>query len=187
MTGPASTPPANTGPGERATPKRGPGPAAGMGPGGGRGPAAFMGGQPTEKSLNFKGSSRRLLGTLAPERLLVTLGLALAAISVTLSVIGPRLLGDATNVIFAGVIGARLPAGVTTAQAVARLRAQGHGTQADLVAHAHVIPGQGIDFGHVGQVLLIVLLVYLCASAASWLPRRRLHTRQKTSALRSAS
>ncbi len=49
--------------GERATPKRGPGPA---GMGAGRGPAAFMGGQPTEKSLNFKGSSRRLLAHAAP-------------------------------------------------------------------------------------------------------------------------
>ena len=172
MTGPASTPPANTGPGERATPKRGPGPAAGMGPGGGRGPAAFMGGQSTEKSLDFRGSSRRLLATMRPQRLLISGSLVLAAVSVTLSVLGPRLLGDATNVIFAGVIGARLPSGVTTAQAVARLRAQGHGTQADLVAHAHVIPGQGIDFGHVGQVLLVVLLVYLGASAASLLQGR---------------
>jgi ATP-binding cassette subfamily B multidrug efflux pump len=171
-TGPASTGPANTGAGERATPKRGPGPAGGMGPGGGRGPAAFMGGQPTEKSLDFRGSSRRLLATMAPQRLLMSLSLVLATASVTLSVLGPRLLGDATNVIFAGVIGQRLPAGVTTAQAVARLRAEGHGTEADLVAHAHVIPGQGIDFGHVGQVLLIVLLVYVGASAASLMQGR---------------
>ncbi|HEX5288422.1 MAG TPA: ABC transporter ATP-binding protein [Streptosporangiaceae bacterium] len=161
-----------SGPGERATPKRGPGPATGMGPGGGRGPAAFMGGQSTEKSLDFRGSSRRLLATMRPQRLLIYGSLVLAAVSVTLSVLGPRLLGDATNVIFAGVIGSRLPAGVTTAQAVARLRAQGHGTQADLVAHAHAIPGQGIDFDHVGQVLLVVLIVYAGASAASLLQGR---------------
>ncbi|HEY2288863.1 MAG TPA: ABC transporter ATP-binding protein [Streptosporangiaceae bacterium] len=182
MTGPQENGPQDAGPqdgaaggtgaGERATPKRGPGPAGGMGPGGGRGPAAFTGGQPTEKSLDFRGSSRRLLATLAPQRLLMGGSLVLAAVSVTLSVLGPRLLGDATNVIFAGVIGARLPAGVTSAQAVAGLRAQGQGTQADLVAHAHVIPGQGIDFGHVGQVLLVVLLVYLGASAASLLQGR---------------
>jgi ATP-binding cassette, subfamily B, multidrug efflux pump len=161
-----------SGPGERATPKRGPGPATGTGPGGGRGPAAFMGGQSTEKSLDFRGSSRRLLATMRPQRLLIYGSLVLAAVSVTLSVLGPRLLGDATNVIFAGVIGSRLPAGVTTAQAVARLRAQGHGTQADLVAHAHAIPGQGIDFDHVGQVLLVVLIVYAGASAASLLQGR---------------
>jgi ATP-binding cassette, subfamily B, multidrug efflux pump len=170
--GAAASGAAASGAGERATPKRGPGPGTGMGPGGGRGPAAFMGGQSTEKSLDFRGSSRRLLATMQPQRLLIIGSLVLAAVSVTLSVLGPRLLGDATNVIFAGVIGARLPAGVTTAQAVARLRAQGHGTQANLVAHAHVIPGQGIDFGHVGQVLLVVLLVYLGASAASLLQGR---------------
>ncbi len=165
--------PAPAGPAvERATPKRGPGPAGGMGPGGGRGPAAFTGGQPTEKSLDFRGSSRRLLGTLAPQRLLISGSLVLATISVTLSVLGPRLLGDATNVIFAGVIGQHLPSGITAAQAAAQLRAEGKSTQADLVAHAHVIPGQGIDFGHVGQVLLVVLLVYLGASAASLLQGR---------------
>ena len=155
--------PAANGAGERATPKRGPGPAGGIGPG--RGPAAFMGGMSTEKSLDFRGSSRRLLGTLAPHRLLVITGLLLAAVSVTLSVLGPRLLGDATNLIFAGVVSKQIPAGVSQAQMIARLRQEGHGTQADMLSAMHVVPGQGIDFGHVGQVLLLVLLVYLGSSA----------------------
>jgi ATP-binding cassette, subfamily B, multidrug efflux pump len=88
--------------GERATPQRGPGPAGGIGPGAGRGPGAFMGGMSTEKALDFKGSSRRLLGLLKPYRLLVVLALALAIGSVTLAVLGPRLLGEAINVVFAG-------------------------------------------------------------------------------------
>ena len=154
--------PAANGAGERATPKRGPGPSGGMGPG--RGPAAFMGGMPTEKSLDFRGSSRRLLGTLAPHRLLVVTSLVLAAASVTLSVLGPLLLGDATNLIFAGVISKQIPAGVSQAQMIARLRHEGHGTEADVLSAMHVVPGQGVDFGHVGQVLLLVLLVYLGSS-----------------------
>ena len=85
------------GTGERATPKRGPGPAATMG-----GPARFMGGMSTEKALDFKGSGRRLLGTLSPYRLLMSLALTLAVGSVTLAVLGPRLLGEAINVVFAG-------------------------------------------------------------------------------------
>ncbi len=153
---------ANGGTGERATPRRGPGPAAGIG----RGPAAFTGGMSTEKSLDFRGSSRRLLGTLAPHRLLVVTGLVLAAAGVTLSVLGPQLLGDATNLIFSGVIGKRIPAGVSQAQMVARLRHGGHGTEAGMLSAMHVVPGQGIDFGHVGQILLLVLLVYLGSSAA---------------------
>ena len=59
--------------GERATPKRGPGPAATMG-----GPARFMGGMSTEKALDFKGSSRRLLRTLSPYRKLTVLALSFA-------------------------------------------------------------------------------------------------------------
>jgi len=154
---------ASNGAGERATPKRGPGPAGGIGPG--RGPAAFMGGMSTEKSLNFRGSSRRLLGTLAPHRLLVAAGLVLAAVSVTLSVLGPWLLGDATNLIFSGVISKQIPAGVSQAQMVARLRREGHSTQADMLSAIHVVAGQGINFTRVGQVLLLVLLVYLGSSA----------------------
>ncbi|HEY2074946.1 MAG TPA: ABC transporter ATP-binding protein, partial [Streptosporangiaceae bacterium] len=83
--------------GERATPKRGPGPAATMG-----GPARFMGGMSTEKALDFKGSSRRLLRLLTPYRLLMIVTLAFAVGSVTLAVLGPRMLGEAINVIFDG-------------------------------------------------------------------------------------
>jgi ATP-binding cassette, subfamily B, multidrug efflux pump len=81
----------------RATPKRGPGPGPAMG-----GPARFMGGMSTEKALDFKGSGRRLLSMLTPYRLLVTISLALAVGSVTLTVLGPRLLGEAINVVFDG-------------------------------------------------------------------------------------
>jgi ATP-binding cassette subfamily B protein len=124
-----------------------------------------MGGQSTERSLDFRGSSRRLLRTLRPQRLLVGVSLLLAGVSVTLSVLGPRLLGDVTNLIFAGVIGSHLPAGVSQAQAIARLRHEGQTTQANLLSALHVVPGQGIDFGHIGQVLLLVLVVYVASSA----------------------
>ena len=59
--------------------------------------------------------------------------LALGGGSVTLSVLGPRLLGDATTLIFSGVLGRSIPAGVTKAQAVAQLRSSGKGTLADLL------------------------------------------------------
>ena len=52
----------------------------------------------------------------------------LAIASVVLAVIGPKLLGNATNIIFDGVIGTQLgaafPAGTTTDQAVTALRAE---------------------------------------------------------------
>ena len=47
--------------------------------------------------------------------------LALAVVSVAFSVLGPWLLGQATDLIFDGLLGRRLPAGETTEEAVARL------------------------------------------------------------------
>ncbi|WP_307821983.1 ABC transporter ATP-binding protein [Streptomyces coffeae] len=137
-------------------PRRGPAPAAG--------PARFMGGQPTERSMDFRGSGRRLLGRLRPERGIVLAVLALCAVSVTLSVLGPLILGRATDLIFAGIIGRELPDGVTKEQAVERLRHDGQDTLADMVASMDVHPGQGIDFGAVGDVLLWVLAIYVFAS-----------------------
>jgi ATP-binding cassette, subfamily B, multidrug efflux pump len=163
--GPDTDAPVQQGPGERATPKRGPGPAPGLGPGGGRGPAAFMGGMSTEKALNFRESSRRLARTLSPQRPLIAAALTLGVTSVTLSVLGPKLLGDVTNLIFTGVISGRLPAGVPAAAVVARLRAQGHGTLASMLSALHLVPGQGVDFGQVGRLLTVVALVYLGSAA----------------------
>jgi len=125
----APQPAVQLGPGERPTPRRGPGPVGGIGPG--RGPAAFMGGMSTEKALNFRASSRRLLTMLSPQRPLITAGLGLGVTSVTLSVLGPRLLGNVTNLIFTGLASSSIPPGVTQAEFVAHLRATGHGTLAE--------------------------------------------------------
>ncbi|HEX4727788.1 MAG TPA: ABC transporter ATP-binding protein [Jatrophihabitans sp.] len=132
-----------------------------------RGPFAGLG--VTEKSLNFLPSARRLLGRLAPERLVVSVVLALSIASVTLSVIGPRLLGHATDLIFAGVLGRRLPAGLTKEQVVQRARDTGHGTLADLYQRSHLVPGKGIDFPALERVLVLVLALYLAAALFGWL------------------
>jgi ATP-binding cassette subfamily B protein len=131
-----------------------------------------MGGMPAEKSLDFRGSGRRLLGTLRPERLLVVFTLALAAVSVTLTVLGPRILGHATDLIFSGVIGRQIPAGQSKAEAVAQLRRHGQGTLADMLGSMNVVPGHGIDFDRVGGVLLTVLAIYVAASVLALLQGR---------------
>ena len=150
-------------------PKRGPGPD----PSTQRGPAGPMrGAMPTEKSMDFLGSSKRLLRMMRPERAIVAGLLALGVISVTLTVLGPRILGHATDLIFAGVIGGRLPAGVTKEQVVAGLRAKGQTNQADMIASMNLVPGQGIDFTQVGKVLLGAVVLFLAASAFAWLQGR---------------
>ncbi|MDT0544161.1 MULTISPECIES: ABC transporter ATP-binding protein [Streptomyces] len=123
-----------------------------------------MGGQPAERSMDFKGSSRRLLATLQPERGLSMVVLALCTVSIALSVLGPKILGQATDLIFAGIIGRQLPADVTKAEAVEGLRRQGQDTVADMVASMDVVPGQGIDFGAVGTVLMWVTAIYVISS-----------------------
>lgn len=146
-------------------PRRGPAPAAG--------PARFMGGQPTERSMDFKGSGRRLLAMLKPERTIIIVAVAMAVGSVALSVIGPKILGHATDLIFAGVIGRQLPHGVSQSQAVAGMRAHGQGKVADIVASMHgVRPGHGIDFNAVGIVLLWVLLIYVGAAICGFVQAR---------------
>ena len=146
-------------------------PAARPAPGG-RGPMGHMGGGPAVKALNFKVSLRRLVTRLRSDRRLVAIAGALAVVSVTLSVIGPKMMGTATDLIFTGLVGGRLPAGVTKAQAVARLRATGQGKIADMVSAMNVVPGRGVDFAVVGYVLLGVLVLYIAASLLSWVQGR---------------
>lgn len=106
----------------------------------GHGPAM---GAPAQKSLDFIGSGKRLLGLLAPVRGPVMLAVALTVVSVGLSVVGPKMLGRATDLIFAGVIGRQLPAGVSKDQAVAGARAAGQGTFADMLAAMNVLLAAG--------------------------------------------
>ena len=137
------------------------------GPGHGRGP--FGGGIVGQKASSFGPSARRLVARMRPERAKATAVVGLTVISVVLTAIGPRVLGKATDLIFAGLIGGKLPAGVTKDQAVAALRAQGKDKVASMVASMDVHPGQGVDFGAVGRVLLVVLAIYLLSSALAWL------------------
>ncbi|MDX2647921.1 ABC transporter ATP-binding protein [Streptomyces sp. NPDC001902] len=137
-------------------PRRGPAPTAG--------PMRFMGGQPTERSMDFKGSGKRLLGLMRPERTLVVAMLACTTLGVALNVIGPRILGKATDLIFAGVLGRSLPAGTDKAGAIEHLRQEGSNTLADLLQSADFTPGAGIDFDAVGHVLLTALAIYAAAA-----------------------
>ena len=124
---------------------------------------------PAEKAMTFAPSARRLVGRLRPDRARIVLVLLLAIASVTLSVLGPRILGRATDVIFRGYLGARLPAGGTAQQAAAAARSQGHGDFAELLLRSHVVPGVGIDFAALDRVLLWALVVCVAAGVLSWL------------------
>ncbi|MFB2596873.1 ABC transporter ATP-binding protein [Herbiconiux sp. P17] len=144
---------------------------------GGRGGGPFGGvGMPTEKSMTFGPSAKRLIRRLSPHRIAVLVVIALGVISVVFTVLGPWLLGQATNLIFAGAIGQTLPADMTKQQLIDQLRASGQGQQADLLSGIALTPGQGIDFDALAMVLGVVLVLYVAASVFSWLQGRVLNT-----------
>jgi ATP-binding cassette subfamily B multidrug efflux pump len=136
-------------------------------PTGGPGPRMF-GQQVVEKSINFGPSLRRLIGHLAPERMILVGVILLAITGIVMNVLGPKILGLATDVIFTGVIGKNLPAGATKAQVVEGLRAQGQDTFADMVERLNVVPGQGIDFQLLGRYPLLALALYLVSGLFLW-------------------
>ena len=126
-------------------------------------------GPPPGKANAFWPSFTRMLALLAPFRIqLVMAGLA-SVVSVVLTVIAPKVLGWATNIVFEGAISSRLPAGTTKEQAVESLIASGHGEMADMVRAMDLLPGAGIDYGALGRVLLLALAVYIGSAVLSWL------------------
>ncbi|GGF02052.1 ABC transporter ATP-binding protein [Mycetocola zhadangensis] len=142
-----------------------------------RGGGPFGGaGMPAEKSMNFGPSAKRLLGRLRPERAKLVLVTLLAVVSVTLSVIGPKILGDATNILFEGVVSKSLPAGVTQEQVVDGLRLSGDTERADMLSGMNLDPGSGIDFAALSRVLLLVLAIYVGAFLFGWIQALVLNT-----------
>ena len=61
-------------------------------------------GMPAEKSKDFRGSMRRIVATMGPQRNGVVIVAVAALCSVVLTVIGPRILGHATDIIIEGFI-----------------------------------------------------------------------------------
>jgi ATP-binding cassette subfamily B multidrug efflux pump len=124
---------------------------------------------PQGKPDNFGQSFRRLLGLLKPHAVGLTIVSVLGAIGVLFTILAPKVLGEATNVIFEGWISSQLPAGATQEQIVAGLRADGQGDLANVVAAmTNLEPGAGVDFIRLGQVLMMVLGLYVAASLLSW-------------------
>ncbi|MER6785595.1 ABC transporter ATP-binding protein [Streptomyces sp. NPDC000658] len=123
----------------------------------------MAGGGPESRTLDFKVSGRRLLARFKPERLTLYAMLACVVLSVGLNVIGPKILGKATDLVFAGIVGRQMPAGASKEQVLDSMRERGDSGVADMLKGTDFTPGQGIDFDAVGRVLLFALGVFLVA------------------------
>lgn len=120
----------------------------GMGPGRGRGRGPMGGpfghgmgmGLPVEKAKDFKGTLRRLIGYLRPRRFRLMLVLLMAILSTAFSIMSPKILGKATTKLFEGIM----------------MKMRG-------------IPGAGIDFGYIGQIMLTLAGLYILSAFFSYL------------------
>ena len=143
----------------------------------------MQGGMPSapERSRDFRGAAIRLLKRLTPQRGLTAAVIGLGIVGIAIGVIGPRILGHATDLLFNGVIGRQLPVGITKEQAVEAARARGDGTFADLLSRMNVTPGVGVDFAAISRTLLLALGLYLLAAVLVWAQFRLLNvTVQRT-------
>ena len=127
-----------------------------------------MGGPPAGKTKNVRATLGRLLGMLRPELRLLIFVTVVGSASVAFSVIGPKIIGNATNIIFDGIVGKMLPAGMTKAQAIAALNAHGQSQIAQMLSGMNVTPGKGIDFTALGETLMFAVGVYVVASVFMW-------------------
>jgi ATP-binding cassette subfamily B multidrug efflux pump len=126
-------------------------------------------GLPPAKAKDFRGSLRRLFGTLRPERTLLVVVVLLGVVSVTFNVIGPKILGEAINRIVEGALGKQiLGSGATQQQAVDAARAQGQDQLADMLSRMH-LNAAGIDFGALGGLLGVLVAVYVISSIFGWM------------------
>jgi ATP-binding cassette, subfamily B, multidrug efflux pump len=129
----------------------------------------MFGAMPAKKAQHFWPSAKRLLGLLKPEAAGIYVVVAMVIVSVVLNVIAPKVLGQAMDVIFGGVVGRQLPAGVSKEQFVEGLRSQGQNNFADMVSRMELVPGTGIDFQKLTVLISAVLLMYFVANIFLWL------------------
>ena len=149
------------------------------GGGPGHGPSA-----PDEKAVSFRASLKRLLHTLRPQRTRMVVAILFGVAGVVLTVVGPKILGQATNLLLAGLIGRALPAGLTKEQAIQAAIDSGESDRVDLLRSLDFIPGQGVDFNAVGMILLTVLVLYVISGIANYVQAYVLNDAVQQSILR---
>ena len=133
------------------------------------------GGGPGRKAKAFWPSARRLLGLFRAERTGLVVVALMVLVAVVFNVWAPHVLGRAMDVIFGGLVSREMPAGMSREQVIEGLRAQGEGQAADMLSGMAFTPGQGIDFGELGRLILIVLAMYVVAQTFMWLQGRVLN------------
>ncbi|MDT0200829.1 ABC transporter ATP-binding protein [Nocardioides sp. AE5] len=127
------------------------------------------GGMVGQKAMTFGPSAKRLVRRMAPYRVKAIAVAVLAVGAVVLTALGPRILGHATDLIFAGLFGNEFDGASSKEQVIAGVRASGDDRLADMLAAMDFVPGVGVDFSAVASVLLVVLGLYVASSLLSFI------------------
>lgn len=127
------------------------------------------------KADNFGKSFGRMIGLLKPSALWFVFVSILGALGVVLTVAAPKVLGEATNIIYEGFISKTLgdsgvPAGTSQEQVIEILRSQGQDDFANMVAaFTDFQVGAGIDFERLRWIIVSVLAIYVGAALLTWI------------------
>ncbi|WP_460800973.1 ABC transporter ATP-binding protein [Microbacterium sp. GXF6406] len=127
------------------------------------------------KADNFGKSFARMIGLLKPSALWFVFVSILGALGVVLTVAAPKILGEATNIIYEGFISKSLadsgvPSGLSQGQVVDLLRAQGQDDFANMVAaFSDFQVGAGVDFERLRWIIIAVLSIYIGAALLTWI------------------
>ena len=118
-----------------------PGAAGGPPPGGGMMFGRMMAqGMPVQKAKNFKGTFRRFISYFGPQKLRLLAVVVAAVISTLFNIFSPKILGQATTKIFEGI-----------------------------VAKMQGVPGAGIDFNYISNLLFILAGLYIVSAGFNYL------------------
>ncbi len=121
----------------------------------GRGGWGAMG-RPVEKAKNFWGALRRLLLYFLPQKVRLSIVLVAAIFGTVFNIVGPKILGLATTKLFNDLIAKFEAQGKN--QAISKALAQ------NPALPLHLSPVPGVDFGYIGNVLLILLGLYIISA-----------------------
>ncbi|MFS2242372.1 ABC transporter ATP-binding protein [Microbacterium sp. OR16] len=132
------------------------------------------------KADNFGPSFKRMIGLLKPSAWWFALVSFFGAVGVVLAVAAPKVLGEATNVVYEGFISSVLgqgfggspgfPQGTSRDQVVEALRGAGQDEFANMIsAMDDFAVGDGVDFERLRWIIVAVLAIYVVSAILSWL------------------
>ena len=121
----------------------------------GRGGFGAMG-RPVEKAKDFRGTLLRLLKYFAPEKTKFIIVLICAIFGTIFSIVGPKILGLATTKLFDNLIASFL--------IQARNLQIEKQLQANPSLSLRLLPVPGIEFGYIGRIILILIILYIVSA-----------------------